>query len=80
MEWSDFIVCRIGTFHLRQNIDFNRPFHQVEPGRNLRSGLSFLFCLFTRVFRGISVLSALPILISSELVSDRRWGRMIGLL
>ena len=26
--------------------------YQAEPGRNSRSGLSFLFYLFTRVFRG----------------------------
>ena len=40
-------------------IFFVNASHQAEPGRNSRSGLSFLFCLFTRVCV-VSFLSTFP--------------------
>ena len=37
---------------LGQGFIFVQPSHQTESGRNSRSGLSFLFCLFARVYSG----------------------------
>ena len=39
----------------------SRAHHQAEPGRNSRSGLSFLFYLFARVFSGYLFCQRFPV-------------------
>ena len=59
-------VCwnrQTGTFEVRVSMTCgfksHRSHHQTESGRNLRSGLSFLFC-FLLAFMVTSILSSLP--------------------
>ena len=51
---SHFLLSWAGIFFINAS-------HQAEPGRNLRSKLSFLFCLFDGVFSGYLFCQCFPI-------------------